>query len=123
MKYKDREKTIYGGEKNTTNNRMELTACIKALEQIRWEKAQVDVYTDSAYLVNCIQQGWYKRWQKNGWKTKNKKPVENRDLWERLLELLNKHEVTFHKVEGHTGVELNELADELANRGIHELAE
>lgn len=122
LKYKDRVKTIYGGEKNTTNNRMELTACIKALEQVRWEKARIDVYTDSAYLVNCIQQGWYKRWQENGWKTAKKKPVENRDLWERLLALLDKHEVTFHKVEGHAGVELNELADELANRGINELA-
>lgn len=121
LKYKASVKEIYGGEKNTTNNRMELTACIKALEQIKSKDYQVELYCDSAYIVNCFQQRWYLKWQKNGWKTAKKTAVENRDLWMRLLELENQYTVTFHKVKGHTGVELNERADELANKGMAEV--
>lgn len=120
MSFAGKSKTLYGGEKNTTNNRMELTACIKALEALKSSSYAVDLYSDSAYLVNCINQGWYHKWRRNGWKTSSKQPVENQDLWQRLLELLEKYDVTFHKVKGHAGVELNELADELANAGIEE---
>lgn len=118
MRHQGRVKEIYGGELNTTNQRMELTACIKALELIKTPGHVIEVYTDSAYLVNCIQKKWYLTWQKNGWKNANRQPVENRDLWERLLDLLSKYKVLFHKVAGHAGDELNERADELARQGI-----
>ncbi len=118
--YEGKTREIYGGEKNTTNQRMELTACIRALEQIKTRDIEIDVYTDSAYLVNCMHQKWYERWQRNGWKNAKKEPVENKDLWLRLLELTGQYRVRFHKVKGHSGVELNELADGLARRGISE---
>jgi ribonuclease HI len=121
LKYSDRHKEIYGGERNTTNQRMELTACIKALEQIGASYNEVDVYSDSAYLVNCINRKWYENWQRNGWKNYKKQPVENKDLWERLLKLLSQKTVTFTKVTGHSGLELNELADKLARKGIDEV--
>ncbi|MHB8086209.1 MAG: ribonuclease HI [Dehalococcoidia bacterium] len=118
LRHRGTVKEIYGGELNTTNQRMELTACIKALEMIKSPGRHIDVYTDSAYLVNCIQRKWYLTWQKNGWKNANRQPVENRDLWERLLALLSKYKVVLHKVAGHAGDELNERADELARLGI-----
>lgn len=118
LKHGDLVKEIHGGELNTTNQRMELTACIRALEQLKSGKYDVAVYTDSAYLVNCIHNKWYAAWQKNGWKNAAKKPVENRDLWERLLTLLSMYRVAFIKVAGHSGDPLNERADELARQGI-----
>ena len=120
LKYKDNTKYIYGGERNTSNQRMELTACIKALENIEASNVDIDVYSDSAYLVNCMNEKWYEKWGKNNWRNNKKKPVENQDLWVRLLGLVCKYNVSFHKVDGHTGVELNELADRLAIRGIKE---
>ena len=114
-------KEIHGGELNTTNQRMELTACIRALEHVRSPKFAIDVHTDSAYLANGINQKWYVKWQKNGWLNANKQPVENRDLWEKLLALLAKYKVNLIKVAGHSGDELNERADELARRGITEI--
>lgn len=120
MNYKDRVKELHGGERNTSNQRMELTACIKALEAIKSKDKPVAIYSDSAYLVNCMHQKWYLRWERNGWKNAKKQPVENKDLWVRLLELLDGLSVKFHKVEGHAGVELNERADELARQGIKE---
>ena len=117
LRYGDHFREISGGERDTTNQRMELTACIRALEVLKKTPLRVEVYSDSAYLVNCIRQGWYRKWQRNGWRNSARKPVENRDLWERLIGLLEAHEVTFHKVEGHQGVELNERADELARSG------
>ena len=121
LKYQDRTKEIYGGERNTTNQRMELTACIRALAEIKADNFDIEIYSDSAYLVNCIQKKWYEKWLKNGWMNYKKKPVENRDLWISLLGLLAKHNVKFTKVSGHSGVELNELADELARKGMAEL--
>jgi len=120
LKFKDKVKEIYGGEKNTTNNRMELTACIKALEQIKSNTYEIEMYCDSAYIVNCINERWYVKWQRNGWKTAQKKAVENQDLWMRLLELVDQYKLTFHKVKGHAGVDLNERADEMANKGMAE---
>jgi len=118
LKYGDRLKEINGGELNTTNQRMELTACIRGLEHVKSGKYDIEVYTDSAYLVNCMHKKWYVTWQKNGWKNASKQPVENRDLWERLLSLLPLYKLNFVKVTGHAGNTLNERADELARQGI-----
>jgi ribonuclease HI len=115
-------KEIHGGEQNTTNQRMELTACIRALEQVKSGKYDIEVYTDSAYLVNCMQKKWYSAWQRNGWRNAARKPVENRDLWEKLLSLLSLYTVRFFKVTGHSGNKLNERADELARQGIQKSA-
>lgn len=122
MIYKNHQKKIYGGEVNTTNNRMELKGCIEALKTLKRKDIPVEVYTDSAYICNCINQKWYVKWRKNGWKNSTNKPVENKDLWEELLYLIESLEnITFIKVKGHSGIELNELADELANRGMENL--
>lgn len=121
LKYGQHVKELHGGERNTSNQRMELTACIKALEAIKAKDKPIVIYSDSAYLVNCMNERWYERWRRNGWKNVKKKPVENRELWERLLELLEQRDVRFKKVEGHAGVELNERADELARLGIREV--
>jgi ribonuclease HI len=115
-----RLKEIHGGERNTTNQRMELTACIRALEQLKSGKYAVEVYTDSAYLVNCMQKKWYATWRRNGWINSARKPVENRDLWEKLLSLISLYKVKFIKVAGHSGNKRNERADELARQGIQE---
>ncbi|MBM3173804.1 MAG: ribonuclease HI [Chloroflexi bacterium] len=120
LKYKDTAKEIWGGEDNTTNQRMELTACIKALEQLKEPDIEIEIYSDSAYLVNCINQKWYEKWQKNGWKNYKKQPVENKDLWLKLFPLLNQYTVTFFKVEGHSISALNQVADSLAKKGIKE---
>ncbi len=114
-------KEIHGGERNTSNQRMELAACIEALGRLKGRSLTVEVFSDSAYVVNGMRQRWYDRWEKNGWLNYQRKPVENRDLWERLLSLVRMHNVTFHKVTGHSGVGLNERADELARLGISEV--
>ncbi len=120
--YKGKSKEISGAERDTTNNRMELLACIKALEAVRNRSLPVEVHTDSAYLANCLLQKWHRRWQRNGWLTAAKKPVENKDLWLRLLALKDKFAaITFHKVAGHSQVELNERADRLAREAIRKL--
>jgi ribonuclease HI len=122
LKYKNKMGEIYGRQRNTTNQRMELTSCIKALEQIKVKNIDIEIYSDSAYLINCMQQKWYEKWQKNGWRNYKKEPVENRDLWIKLLDLIAKYDnVKFNKVSGHSGIELNELADRLAKKGISEL--
>jgi ribonuclease HI len=119
--YKGAVKEIRGGERNTSNQRMELTACIEALACLKGTGLDVVVYSDSAYLVNGMQQRWYERWEKNGWLNYSRKPVENRDLWEELLKLVRRHHVVFEKVAGHSGVEHNERADHLARQAIGEL--
>ena len=108
-------------ESNTTNNRMELTAILRALawcEDIRnfyrCEDDSVYVYSDSAYIINCYTQGWYRKWEKNGWINSKKKPVENRDLWEDLIPWFKLKNYHFKKVKGHAGEELNELVDSMA---------
>ncbi len=119
MLYKNHKKEIFGGEKNTTNNKMEMKAIIEALKLLKTYSIPVEIYTDSAYIANCINQRWYEKWMKNGWKTANKKPVKNKELWMEIIDYMNKiGNITFHKVPGHSGVELNEKADELANKGI-----
>ncbi|MCK9357309.1 MAG: ribonuclease HI [Dehalococcoidia bacterium] len=121
LSYQDAVKEVHGGEKNTSNQRMELTACIEALQRLKGKGLGVDVFSDSAYMVNGMRQRWYDRWEQNGWLNAQRKPVENRDLWERLLALVRSNDVTFHKVTGHSGINLNERADELARLGISEL--
>lgn len=109
------EKEIFGGEKSTTNNKMEMMAVIKGLEALK-EPCEVEVYSDSAYIVNAIEQGWIDSWKKNGWRKADKKPVKNVDLWEKLLELMEKHSVTFNKVKGHADDEYNNRCDRIAVR-------
>lgn len=120
--YNNHRKEIFGGEKNTTNNRMELKAPIEALKLIKKNDISIEIYTDSAYLCNCMNQKWYVNWQKNGWLNSKKKPVENKELWQELLRLVDEFtDIKFIKVKGHSGVELNEKADELANKGMEEI--
>jgi ribonuclease HI len=113
----DFEREIFGGEPVSTNQRMELLAAAEALTALR-EPCRVRIHSDSAYLVNCFRQRWYVNWKRKGWKTKNNTPVENRDLWERLFELAEYHEVEWIKVAGHSGNPGNERADALARRGV-----
>ena len=108
-------KEIFGGEKSTTNNKMEMMAVIKGLEALK-EPCEVEVYSDSAYIVNAIEQGWIESWKKNGWRKADKKPVKNVDLWEKLLELMDKHKVIFNKVKGHADDEYNNRCDRIAVR-------
>jgi len=109
-------KEIKGGESMTTNNRMELTAAIEALETLK-APSDVDLYTDSAYLRGGIT-SWIKGWKRNGWRTADKKPVKNVELWQRLEEAEARHEVRWHWVKGHVGHDDNERADELAREGM-----
>lgn len=106
-----------GGEVETTNNRMEMTAAIEALLSIQ-EKAVITLNSDSAYLVNAFNQNWIKGWIKNGWKTSNGKPVLNFDLWQKLIRLDAYHKITWVKVKGHAGVEWNERCDKLATGAV-----
>jgi ribonuclease HI len=115
-----REKELWGGETLTTNNRMELTAAIRGLEALR-KQCRVAIYTDSQYVRNGIRE-WLAQWKRRGWKTADKKPVKNQDLWEQLDALVTGHEIEWHWVKGHAGHPGNERADELANRGIDELS-
>ncbi|MBR6572804.1 MAG: ribonuclease HI [Clostridia bacterium] len=113
LRYGDKEKELYGGEKETTNNRMELTAVIEALSALK-EPCIVKLTTDSKYVCDAILNGWVYSWQKNGWKKADKKPALNVDLWEKLLPLLDRHEVKFNWVKGHNGHKENERCDQLA---------
>lgn len=115
--YKGVEKIISGGEALTTNNRMELTAIIKALEALK-EPCEVRVYSDSQYAVDAIMKGWLTYWMSHGWRTKSKDDVKNVDLWEKLVDLMSKHQVTFIKVKGHSDNENNNRCDEIARGEI-----
>ncbi|MFG1463491.1 ribonuclease HI [Xanthobacter sp. DSM 24535] len=110
------EKELSGGEAHTTNNRMELMAAISALEALKKPSA-VDLHTDSEYLRNGVTK-WVAGWRRNGWRTADKKPVKNQDLWERLDAALGRHEISWHWVKGHAGNALNERADRLARDGM-----
>jgi ribonuclease HI len=119
MRWQDQERHLCGGEPETTNNRMEMTAAIRALNALK-RPCKVDLYTDSKYVRDGITQ-WMVNWKKRGWRKADNKPVKNQDLWMELDQALGKHKITWHWVLGHSGVEGNELADQLANRGIDEL--
>ena len=118
LSYGDHEKELKGGEANTTNNRMELMAAISALEALK-KPCRVDLHTDSQYLRNGIM-SWINQWKRNGWRTADKKPVKNVDLWQRLETALERHTVRWHWVRGHVGHAQNERADQLARDGLHE---
>ncbi|MFT4189592.1 MAG: ribonuclease HI [Aeromicrobium sp.] len=111
-------KELYGGEPDTTNNRMELLAAIRALEALK-RPAAVDLHTDSSYVRQGIT-SWITKWKANGWRTAAKQPVKNADLWRRLDEAAVRHDVSWHWVKGHAGDPGNERADELAGRGARE---
>lgn len=119
MRYGKTEKSLHGGEKQTTNNRMELTAAIKALAALK-EKCDVTVTTDSEYVRKGITE-WIANWKQRNWRTAAKKPVANADLWQELDKQTARHEIKWKWVKGHSGHRENEIADELANLGIDEL--
>lgn len=101
LEYGEHIKNLHGGEINTTNNRMEMIAVIEALQALNREGLAIRIFTDSAYVANCFKQNWYVNWRRNGWQTKNRKDVENKELWQKLLSLVKKHDVQFFKVRGH----------------------
>ena len=113
LEWNGREKELSGGERETTNNRMELSGVIFALSALK-EPCAVDLYTDSKYVFDAVDKGWVYTWRKNGWRKADKKPALNVDLWERLLPLLEKHRVTWHWVKGHAENEKNNRCDALA---------
>jgi len=115
----DSEKEIYGYEPQTTNNRMELMAAIQALEALK-RPCEIVLTTDSQYVRNGITE-WLPNWKRRGWKTADKKPVKNQDLWERLERAIHQHQVEWHWVKGHSGHDENERVDALANRAIEEM--
>lgn len=117
LMYQGNSKEISGGCKDTTNNIMELTAVIKALKMLKYA-CEVDLYSDSAYVVNAFKQKWIENWKKNNWKTASKEPVKNKELWQELDNLTQTHKVTFHKVKGHSDNEFNNRCDELARGEI-----
>lgn len=113
LRYNGAEKELSGGEAETTNNRMELLGAISALEALK-EPCKIELYTDSQYLVNAVEKGWAMRWRKNGWMRNKKDKAMNPDLWERLLSLLQTHDVSFHWVKGHAENQYNNRCDALA---------
>ena len=120
--YGGHRKEISGFMPNTTNNKMELLAAVEALKALKTPCA-VDLYSDSAYLINAWKQGWLNNWQKNGWKTSKKQPVENQDLWQELLRLAKIHKVNWIKVKGHSDNVENNRCDEMARQAIADNAE
>lgn len=117
LMYKGNKKEISGGLKNTTNNVMELTAVLEALKQLKFP-CEVEIYSDSAYVVNAFNQKWIYGWIKNDWKNSSKEPVKNKELWQELYELTKIHNITFIKVKGHADNEYNNRCDELARNAI-----
>ncbi len=115
------KKEISGAEKETTNNRMELTAPIEALKRLK-KSCKVKLYSDSAYLINAFSKGWIDNWQKNGWKTSDKQDVKNRDLWEKIYEYTQKHDITWIKVKGHSDNVYNNRCDKMAVEAIKTLS-
>jgi len=112
---------LYGGDNNTTNNIMEMTAVIKAAEWLtlyHYNKDKITFYIDSAYVINCYKEKWYYKWIQNNWHTSKNEPVKNKELWEKLIIIFEQPNFHFEKVEGHSGIEGNEIADKLANEGV-----
>ena len=121
LRYNGTEKSLHGGELNTTNNRMELTAAIESLKALN-KPCEVVLTTDSEYVRKGITE-WLANWKKRGWKTAAKKPVKNADLWQSLDQQAQRHQIDWRWVKGHSGHRENEIADQLANRGIDEMQE
>lgn len=120
--YGEHKKEIFDGEKDTTNNKMELKALIAGLSALKKENCDVEIYTDSQYVKNGITE-WIHNWKKNNWKTSKKQDVLNKELWEQLDNLISKHNVEWFWVKGHANIEFNERADELARMGIKKIKE
>ena len=120
LMYKDTKKEISGGKKDTTNNVMELTAALEGLKLLKFP-CEVELYSDSAYLVNGFSQGWIYNWQKNNWKTASKEPVKNKEIWQEIYHLTQVHKVKFIKVKGHAYNEFNNRCDEMARNAIKTL--
>ena len=119
LEYGNNRKELYGGEKNTTNNRMELKAVIEGFKALKRDGLEIEIFSDSSYVMNCFREKWYVNWQRNGWKTSKKEPVENRELWEELLSLTGRHKVSFYRVKGHVNLnsestDLRKLYDKFA---------
>lgn len=107
LEYGDYQKESFGSEANTTNNRMELTAFAEALDMLKKDNLPIRVFSDSSYLIRCMNEKWYENWKRNGWKNANKKPVENQDLWERIIQYIPKHDFDFYHVKGHVNLNSN----------------
>ena len=120
LMFNEHKKELSGGEPLTTNNRMELMAAIKGLDALK-EPCAVDLYTDSAYLCRAFTEGWTANWQRNGWKTSTKKDVENKDLWLMIIAHTRTHEITWHKVKGHSDNQYNNRCDALAREAIKKI--
>ncbi len=120
LRHGSAEKVLTGGEEQTTNNRMELMGVISGLEALK-EGCEVEIYSDSAYVVNAFLQDWISYWLMSGWRTKGKKPVQNIELWQRLLNVCAKHKITWNKVKGHADNELNNRCDTLAVAEIEKI--
>lgn len=114
------QKEIFGGERNTTNNRMELSAVIRALSLLKRKNLTVHIFSDSAYLINCFRQRWYESWQKNGWKNSKKQDVENKALWSELLELESVQLCTFYKIKGHLNLDAQSAEFKAAHKKFNE---
>ena len=119
LRWREEEKELYAGERDTTNNRMELMAAIQALEAMK-RPAKIHLFTDSKYVIDGIT-GWIHNWKRNNWRTSNKKPVKNADLWQRLDTAMERHDVRWEWIKGHSGDPGNERADELARLGVEEI--
>lgn len=122
LRWNGHEKTLSGGEKSTTNNRMELTAAIEALSALK-EPCSVTLCSDSKYLIDGLEKGWAASWKKRGWKKSDRSPALNPDLWEKLLELESRHEITYKWIKGHAGHPFNERCDEMAQKEADKLKE
>ncbi|MDD2217715.1 MAG: ribonuclease HI [Eubacteriales bacterium] len=120
LEYGEHKKELFGGEINTTNNRMEMKALLSAFEALKKDGQIISVFSDSSYLMNCFREKWYQKWINNGWLNSSKNPVENRDLWEKLLPHLDKHkEIRFYRVKGHVNLESKSVnLDSLYNKFI-----
>lgn len=121
LEYNGREKILSGGEKETTNNKMELTAVVKGLSALK-ERCQVNLYSDSAYVINAINQDWITAWIKNNWRTADNKEVKNLELWQNLYKLMQGQDITFIKVKGHSDNEKNNLCDKIAREEVLKLS-
>ena len=104
LEFGEHQKELYGGEANTTNNRMELTAVISALQALKKTGQTIQIFTDSSYVANCFREKWYESWEKNKWRNAAKKSVENQELWKELLALVRQHDVAFYRVKGHVNL-------------------
>lgn len=122
LHYGKYEREMVGAEPMTTNNRMEMLAAVAGLEALR-EPCEVDLHSDSSYLINAFRKGWVEKWQRNGWRTAGKDPVKNVDLWQKLVALNDTHRIEFHYVAGHSGHPLNERCDELAREAATQIKE